>query len=40
MKAAGTLQRRINNYTRRTNRSFIERLEAAKPQSREALNRA
>lgn len=40
LKAAGTLQRRINNYTRRTDRSFIERLEAAKPQSRETLNRA
>lgn len=40
LKAAGTLDRRLNHYTRRTDRAFIERLEAAKPRTRETLNEA
>lgn len=40
LKAAGTLDSRLNHYTRRTNRAFIERLEAAKPKTRETLNEA
>lgn len=40
LKAAGTLERRLQHYTRRTDRAFIERLEKAKPTTRDALNRA
>ena len=40
LKAAGTLQRRIDSYTRRTDRGFIARLENTKPTTREALNEA
>ena len=40
LKAAGTLQRRIDSYTRRTDREFIARLEKAKPTTREELNKA
>ena len=40
LKAAGTLERRLEHYTRRTDRAFIARLEQAKPTTREALNRA
>ena len=40
LKAAGTLERRLQHYTRRTDRTFIERLERAKPTTREALNEA
>ena len=40
LKAAGTLQRRIDSYTRRTDREFIARLEKAKPATREELNKA
>ena len=40
LKAAGTLERRLQHYTRRTDRAFIERLERAKPTTRDALNRA
>ena len=40
LKAAGTLEQRLRHYTRRTDREFIERLERAKPTTREALNRA
>ena len=40
LKAAGTLQRRIDSYTRRTDREFIARLENTKPTTREALNEA
>ncbi len=40
LKAAGTLERRLQHYTRRTDRAFIERLERAKPTTREALNEA
>ncbi|MGE4300645.1 MAG: amidoligase family protein [Victivallaceae bacterium] len=40
LKAVGTWEHRLNHYTRRTDRAFIERLEAAKPKTRETLNRA
>lgn len=40
LKAAGTLERRLAHYTRRTDRAFIDRLERAKPTTREALNEA
>lgn len=40
LKAAGTLESRLQHYTRRTERGFIARLEATKPTTREALNRA
>lgn len=40
LKAAGTLERRLQRYTRRTDRAFIERLEKAKPTTREELNKA
>ena len=40
LKAAGTLARRLQHYTQRTDREFIERLEKAKPTTKDALNRA
>ena len=40
LKAAGTLQSRIESYTKRTDRRFIDRLEQAKPSTKEALNKA
>lgn len=40
LKSAGTLERRLNHYTRRTDREFIARLESAKPTTKEALNKA
>ena len=40
LKAAGTLQSRIDSYTKRTDRRFIDRLEQAKPDTKEALNKA
>lgn len=40
LKAVGTWEHRLNRYTRRTDRAFIDRLEAAKPKTRESLNRA
>ena len=40
MKAVGTLEKRIQRYTKLTDREFIERLEAIKPATNEELNRA
>lgn len=40
LKAAGTLEQRLRHYTQRTDREFIDRLEKAKPATREALNKA
>ncbi|MGI6356718.1 MAG: amidoligase family protein [Lentisphaeria bacterium] len=40
MKAVGTLPTRIARYTKPTDREFIERLEAAKPATKEELNKA
>ena len=40
LKAAGTLERRLQHYTRRTDREFIARLEKAKPTTKDALNKA
>lgn len=40
LKAVGTWEHRLNHYTRRTDRAFIERLETTKPKTRESLNRA
>ena len=40
LKAAGTFQSRIDSYTKRTDRRFIDRLEQAKPSTKEALNKA
>lgn len=40
LKAAGTLERRLWHYTRRTDREFIARLEKAKPATKDELNRA
>ena len=40
MKAVGTLPTRMDRYTKPTDREFIERLEAAKPATREELNKA
>ncbi len=38
LKAVGTWEHRLAHYTRRTDREFIERLEATKPTTREELN--
>lgn len=38
LKAVGTLERRLQHYTRRTDREFIARLEKSKPSTEEALN--
>lgn len=40
LKALGTLPIRLAHYTRPTDREFIERLEKAKPTTRESLNKA
>lgn len=40
LKAAGTLETRLQRYTQRTNRDFIARLEKAKPKTKESLNKA
>ena len=40
LKAAGTLQRRLQHYTKPTDREFIARLEKAKPTTKDALNEA
>ena len=40
MKAVGTLPNRMAHYTKPTDREFIERLEAAKPATKEELNKA
>ena len=40
LKAVGTLERRLARYTRPTDRGFIERLEKAKPTTKEELNMA
>lgn len=40
LKAVGTLPNRLMHYTRRTDRSFIERLEKSKPTTRDTLNKA
>ena len=40
LRAVGTLERRIETYTQRTDRGFIERLEKIKPKTREELNLA
>jgi hypothetical protein len=40
LKSAGTWEHRIDSYTRRTDRDFIERLEQAKPKTKTELNRA
>ena len=40
LKAAGTLERRLQHYTKRTDREFIARLEKAKPTTKDALNKA
>lgn len=40
MKAVGTWAHRLGHYTRRTDRTFIERMEQAKPKTRETLNKA
>ena len=40
LKAVGTLESRIARYTKRTDRSFIDRLEKSKPTTKEALNKA
>jgi len=40
MKAAGTLPARMAKYTKPTDREFIERLEAAKPATKDELNKA
>ena len=40
LKAAGTHDSRLRRYTKPTDREFIARLEAAKPDTREELNKA
>ena len=40
LKAAGTLENRLQRYTKRTDREFIARLEKSKPTTKEALNKA
>lgn len=40
LKSAGTLQNRLSWYTRPTDREFIARLEAAKPTTKDELNKA
>ena len=40
LKAAGTLENRLQRYTQRTDRDFIARLEKAKPKTKESLNKA
>jgi len=40
LKAVGTLQNRLASYTKRTDHSFIDRMEKSKPTTREALNKA
>lgn len=40
LKAVGTWAHRLGHYTRRTDRTFIERMEKAKPKTRETLNKA
>lgn len=40
LKAVGTSTSRLQNYTKPTDREFITRLEATKPTTREALNKA
>jgi len=40
MKAVGTLEQRIQRYTKLTDREFVARLEAIKPTTSEELNRA
>ena len=40
LKAAGTLERRLQHYTKRTDHDFIARLEKAKPTTKDELNKA
>ena len=40
LKSAGTLEYRIAHYTKRTDSKFIDRLEKAKPTTKDALNKA
>ena len=40
LKSAGTLETRLSHYTKRTDSEFIDRLEKAKPTTKDDLNRA